>query len=141
MVLTEEEIKVSKFKSSEEQLLKCQAQSRTLFSFPLEMDPGHQPTLSPQEVRTLVRVAQDYWSFTFPLLAAPSQAPGNLRWEQQGSELSLGWEPVQPLVNESEVMGYKVSSLRLCHALMSLDLTMSLSWNRAEQGLLANHGS
>ncbi|XP_055970755.1 contactin-5 isoform X2 [Sorex fumeus] len=38
----------------------------------------------------------------------PSQAPGNLRWEQQGSELSLGWEPVQPLVNESEVMGYKV---------------------------------
>ncbi|XP_058401342.1 contactin-5 isoform X1 [Diceros bicornis minor] len=38
----------------------------------------------------------------------PSQAPSNLRWEQQGSELSLGWEPVRPLANESEVMGYKV---------------------------------
>uniref|UniRef100_A0A452S187 Contactin-5 n=1 Tax=Ursus americanus TaxID=9643 RepID=A0A452S187_URSAM len=38
----------------------------------------------------------------------PSQAPSNLRWEQQGSQLSLGWEPVRPLANESEVMGYKV---------------------------------
>uniref|UniRef100_A0A3Q2LI49 Contactin-5 n=1 Tax=Equus caballus TaxID=9796 RepID=A0A3Q2LI49_HORSE len=38
----------------------------------------------------------------------PSQAPSNLRWEQQGSELSLGWEPVRPLANESEVLGYKV---------------------------------
>lgn len=47
---------------------------------------------------------------SFPsYFAAPSQAPANLRWEQQGSELSLGWEPVSPLANESEVMGYKVS--------------------------------
>ncbi|KAI4537871.1 hypothetical protein MG293_012734 [Ovis ammon polii] len=38
----------------------------------------------------------------------PSQAPNNLRWEQQGSQLSLGWDPVRPLANESEVMGYKV---------------------------------
>ncbi|KAM9220238.1 contactin-5 [Dugong dugon] len=38
----------------------------------------------------------------------PSQAPSNLRWEQQGSQVSLGWEPVTPLANESEVMGYKV---------------------------------
>ncbi|XP_006150167.1 contactin-5 [Tupaia chinensis] len=38
----------------------------------------------------------------------PSQAPSNLRWEQQGSQVSLGWEPVRPLANESEVMGYKV---------------------------------
>ncbi|XP_059961217.1 contactin-5 [Mesoplodon densirostris] len=38
----------------------------------------------------------------------PSQAPNNLRWEQQGSQLSLDWEPVRPLANESEVMGYKV---------------------------------
>ncbi|XP_019488523.1 PREDICTED: contactin-5-like [Hipposideros armiger] len=38
----------------------------------------------------------------------PSQAPSNLRWEQQGSQLSLVWEPVRPLANESEVMGYKV---------------------------------
>ncbi|GAB1293862.1 Contactin-5 [Apodemus speciosus] len=38
----------------------------------------------------------------------PSEPPGNLRWEQQGSQVSLGWEPVRPLANESEVMGYKV---------------------------------
>ncbi|XP_007936297.1 contactin-5 [Orycteropus afer afer] len=38
----------------------------------------------------------------------PSQAPSNLRWEQQGSQVSLSWEPVRPLANESEVMGYKV---------------------------------
>nr|XP_045002224.1 contactin-5 isoform X1 [Jaculus jaculus]XP_045002225.1 contactin-5 isoform X1 [Jaculus jaculus] len=38
----------------------------------------------------------------------PSEAPSNLRWEQQGSQVSLGWEPVRPLANESEVMGYKV---------------------------------
>ncbi|XP_075822947.1 contactin-5 [Microtus pennsylvanicus] len=38
----------------------------------------------------------------------PSEPPGNLRWEQQGSQVSLDWEPVRPLANESEVMGYKV---------------------------------
>ncbi|KAM4828240.1 contactin-5 [Thomomys bottae] len=38
----------------------------------------------------------------------PSQAPSDLQWEQQGSQVSLGWEPVQPLANESEVTGYKV---------------------------------
>ncbi|XP_069852911.1 contactin-5 isoform X1 [Dipodomys merriami] len=38
----------------------------------------------------------------------PSQAPSDLRWEQQGAQVSLGWEPVRPLANESEVTGYKV---------------------------------
>ncbi|KAM6172496.1 contactin-5 isoform 1-T1 [Erethizon dorsatum] len=38
----------------------------------------------------------------------PSQAPSNLRWEQQGPQVSLGWEPVRTLANESEVLGYKV---------------------------------
>lgn len=52
-----------------------------------------------------------YFSFHF---AAPSQAPNNLRWEQQGSQLSLGWDPVRALANESEVMGYKVSVCSLC---------------------------
>lgn len=31
-------------------------------------------------------------------------------WIQDGSHVSLGWEPVRPLANESEVMGYKVSA-------------------------------
>uniref|UniRef100_A0A674K6G6 Contactin-5 n=1 Tax=Terrapene triunguis TaxID=2587831 RepID=A0A674K6G6_9SAUR len=39
----------------------------------------------------------------------PSQAPTNVMWMQDGSHVSLGWEPVRPLANESDVMGYKVS--------------------------------
>ncbi|XP_077197612.1 contactin-5 [Paroedura picta] len=38
----------------------------------------------------------------------PSQAPSNIMWIQDGSHISLGWEPVRPLANESDVMGYKV---------------------------------
>nr|XP_056714092.1 contactin-5 [Euleptes europaea] len=38
----------------------------------------------------------------------PSQAPSNIIWIQDGSHISLGWEPVRPLANESDVMGYKV---------------------------------
>ncbi|XP_033002053.1 contactin-5 [Lacerta agilis] len=38
----------------------------------------------------------------------PSQAPSNIMWIQDGSHVSLGWEPVKPLANESDVMGYKV---------------------------------
>nr|XP_020651666.1 contactin-5 isoform X1 [Pogona vitticeps] len=38
----------------------------------------------------------------------PSQAPGNIMWMQDGAHVSLGWEPVRPLENESDVMGYKV---------------------------------
>ncbi|XP_053911971.1 contactin-5 isoform X2 [Cuculus canorus] len=38
----------------------------------------------------------------------PSQAPSNIMWIQDGSHVSLGWEPVRPLANESDVMGYKV---------------------------------
>lgn len=42
-----------------------------------------------------------------PVLA-PSQAPGNLMGIQDGDRVSLGWEAVKPLDNESDVMGYKV---------------------------------
>ncbi|XP_062891419.1 contactin-5-like isoform X2 [Mobula hypostoma] len=38
----------------------------------------------------------------------PSQAPHNLQWHQEGSSVSLGWEPVQNHANESKVAGYKV---------------------------------
>ncbi|MBN3297925.1 CNTN5 protein, partial [Amia calva] len=38
----------------------------------------------------------------------PSQAPSNLMWIQDGDNVSLGWEPVRSLDNESDVMGYKV---------------------------------
>ncbi|KAJ8405912.1 hypothetical protein AAFF_G00313490 [Aldrovandia affinis] len=38
----------------------------------------------------------------------PSQPPSNLMWIQEGDNVSLGWEPVKSLDNESHVMGYKV---------------------------------
>ncbi|KAI1903786.1 hypothetical protein AGOR_G00030800 [Albula goreensis] len=38
----------------------------------------------------------------------PSQPPSNLTWIQEGDNVSLGWEPVKSLENESHVMGYKV---------------------------------
>ncbi|XP_036379393.1 contactin-5-like isoform X2 [Megalops cyprinoides] len=38
----------------------------------------------------------------------PSQPPSNLMWIQDGDNVSLGWEPVKSLDNESHVMGYKV---------------------------------
>lgn len=60
-------------------------------------------------LRLLVSSFTFFFLILFFYFAAPSQAPSNLRWEQQGSQLSLVWEPVRPLANESEVMGYKVS--------------------------------
>lgn len=53
----------------------------------------------------------------FPL--APSQAPSNIMWIQDGSHVSLGWEPVRPLANESDVMGYKVSASPSLFTLLS----------------------
>ncbi|KAM3935270.1 contactin-5 isoform 1-T1 [Leptodactylus fuscus] len=38
----------------------------------------------------------------------PSQAPSIVKWIRNGSHVSLGWEAVTSLANESDVMGYKV---------------------------------
>ncbi|OCT96162.1 hypothetical protein XELAEV_18013845mg, partial [Xenopus laevis] len=38
----------------------------------------------------------------------PSQAPSIVKWMRNGSHVSLGWEAVRSLANESDVMGYKV---------------------------------
>lgn len=38
----------------------------------------------------------------------PSQAPSIVKWIRNGSHVSLGWEAVRSLANESDVMGYKV---------------------------------
>lgn len=45
-----------------------------------------------------------------PLLppAAPRRPPGNISWTFSGSSLSLKWDPVVPLRNESTITGYKV---------------------------------
>ncbi|XP_035242546.1 contactin-5-like isoform X2 [Anguilla anguilla] len=39
----------------------------------------------------------------------PSQPPSNLMWIQEGNNVSLSWEPVRSMDNESDVIGYKVS--------------------------------
>uniref|UniRef100_A0A8C5LQK3 Contactin-5 n=1 Tax=Leptobrachium leishanense TaxID=445787 RepID=A0A8C5LQK3_9ANUR len=38
----------------------------------------------------------------------PSQAPSSVKWMRNGPHVSLGWEAVRSLANESDVMGYKV---------------------------------
>ncbi|KAG7471163.1 hypothetical protein MATL_G00121490 [Megalops atlanticus] len=38
----------------------------------------------------------------------PAQPPSNLMWIQEGNNVSLAWEPVKPMDNESDVIGYKV---------------------------------
>ncbi|XP_018619602.2 contactin-5 [Scleropages formosus] len=38
----------------------------------------------------------------------PSRAPSNLMWIQEGENVSLGWEPVKAMDNESVIIGYKV---------------------------------
>lgn len=43
-----------------------------------------------------------------PPLAAPRRPPGNISWTFSSSSLSLKWDPVVPLRNESTVTGYKV---------------------------------
>ncbi|KAI5085273.1 contactin-5, partial [Silurus meridionalis] len=38
----------------------------------------------------------------------PSQAPVNVVWIQEGNNVSLSWDPVKALHNESDVIGYRV---------------------------------
>lgn len=43
-----------------------------------------------------------------PPPAAPRRPPGNISWTFSSSSLSVKWDPVVPLRNESAVTGYKV---------------------------------
>lgn len=45
---------------------------------------------------------------SLPTLAAPRRPPGNISWTFSSSSLSIKWDPVVPLGNESAVTGYKV---------------------------------
>ncbi|GAA6076014.1 contactin-5, partial [Tachysurus ichikawai] len=38
----------------------------------------------------------------------PSHPPANVMWIQEGNNVSLSWEPVKALNNESDVIGYRV---------------------------------
>uniref|UniRef100_A0AAR2KI38 Contactin-5 n=1 Tax=Pygocentrus nattereri TaxID=42514 RepID=A0AAR2KI38_PYGNA len=44
----------------------------------------------------------------------PSQPPSNVMWIQEGNNVSLSWDPVKAMENESDVIGYKVRSKHLC---------------------------
>lgn len=49
-------------------------------------------------------------------LTAPRRPPGNISWTFSSSSLSLKWDPVVPLRNESTVTGYKVrKGTQACH--------------------------
>uniref|UniRef100_A0A8B9JCT2 Contactin-5 n=1 Tax=Astyanax mexicanus TaxID=7994 RepID=A0A8B9JCT2_ASTMX len=41
----------------------------------------------------------------------PSLPPGNVMWIQEGNNVSLSWDPVKAMENESDVIGYKVRSI------------------------------
>ncbi|MBN3308806.1 CNTN3 protein, partial [Amia calva] len=45
----------------------------------------------------------------------PSQPPGNIEWSLIGSKLTLNWDPVTAMENESEVTGYQVLCRRHRH--------------------------
>lgn len=40
--------------------------------------------------------------------SAPSHPPANVMWIQEGNNVSLSWDPVKALDNESDVIGYRV---------------------------------
>lgn len=56
-------------------------------------------------------------------LLAPSRPPGNISWKVDGSWVTVRWDHVKSMDNESTVLGYKVSDT-LCHPTLRLSLKM-----------------
>lgn len=48
--------------------------------------------------------------FFLYFIKAPSQRPANIAWKLSDSKICLNWEHVKTMANESEVLGYKVST-------------------------------
>lgn len=44
-------------------------------------------------------------------VSAPNRPPGNVSWKAQGSLVTVRWDPVTAMHNESTVLGYKVSGI------------------------------
>lgn len=57
----------------------------------------------------------------------PRRPPGNISWTFSSSSLSLKWDPVVPLRNESTVTGYKMLYQNDLHPTPTLHLT-SKNW-------------
>uniref|UniRef100_A0A8C1C8B9 Contactin 2 n=1 Tax=Cyprinus carpio carpio TaxID=630221 RepID=A0A8C1C8B9_CYPCA len=53
----------------------------------------------------------------------PSRPPGNISWKVDGSWVTVRWDHVKSMDNESTVLGYKVSDT-LCHPTLRLSLKM-----------------
>uniref|UniRef100_A0A8C2AA82 Contactin 2 n=1 Tax=Cyprinus carpio TaxID=7962 RepID=A0A8C2AA82_CYPCA len=53
----------------------------------------------------------------------PSRPPGNVSWKVDGSWVTVRWDHVKSMDNESTVLGYKVSDT-LCHPTLRLSLKM-----------------
>ena len=45
------------------------------------------------------------------MLTAPNRPPGNVFWKTDGSWVTVRWDHVKALGNESAVLGYKVSGV------------------------------
>lgn len=43
-------------------------------------------------------------------IAAPNRRPGNVSWKTDGSWVTVRWDHVRAMHNESAVLGYKVST-------------------------------
>lgn len=44
-------------------------------------------------------------------IPAPNRHPGNVSWKADGSWVTLRWDQVTAMHNESAVLGYKVSTV------------------------------
>lgn len=66
---------------------------------------------------------------------APNRPPGNISWKVDGSWVTVRWDHVKSMDNESAVLGYKVSDMfMLCHISMHVYLK-----NNNSEKVILNH--
>lgn len=59
---------------------------------------------------------------------APNRPPGNVSWKVDGSWVTVRWDHVKSMDNESAVLGYKVSDTQ-CHRTLQLSVCcVRLCW-------------
>ncbi len=56
-------------------------------------------------------------------ILAPNRPPGNVSWKTVGSSVTVRWDHVKSMDNESAVLGYKVSDTH-CHPTLRLSFRM-----------------
>lgn len=58
--------------------------------------------------------------------SAPNRTPGNVSWKTDGSWVTVRWDHVKSMDNESTVQGYKVSGTR-GHAVLDPNAVLLIS--------------